>query len=101
MTTLTIYQEAVIIEIAAEDTATWARRGWPDAALAGHAITARCDSGGLYDYEVGKGLSAPSDELNALTTELLHELLPREHPAYYVAAGQFYGEPYTPAWEMV
>lgn len=72
----------------------WAHRPgavWPCSVLDDlDGIRAEFDSNGLLDLVTpsdSEDLSA--DELNAWSSDVLRDVLPTDHPAYFVAVGQF------------
>ncbi len=81
----------------------WAHRpgaSWPCSTLDDlESISAAFDANGLvdleqdppYDYETGAG-EIMGDELNAWSSDVLRDVLPKDHPAYYVTVGQFEDE---------
>jgi len=74
------------------DTTEWARR-WPCSAFRGRRVRVSFDSNGLYDYTVnGRCPDVDAHELSALVCSLVGPRLDPEHPAYFVAVGQFGGE---------
>ena len=79
----------------ARDTSEWASKPggvWPCSELSGRRFMASFDDGGLVDLSVdGKG--APDDlsanELSACVSDLARDRIPKDHPCYFVAIGQF------------
>lgn len=72
----------------------WAHRPgacWPCSTLDDiDAIRVEFDSHGLLDLITPSGSGdIPADELNAWTSDVLREILPRDHPAYFVTVGQY------------
>ena len=65
---------------------------WPCSNLAGKRLAATFDTNGLLDLTVG-GRDAPQDldanELNACVAYFAGQKLPKDHPCYFVAVGQF------------
>lgn len=95
----------VTITATAEQLRAWARRpgnSWPCSELArieGELVVSFVP-GGLYDlYEERPSVlpgtdylpvdGIPSDELNAWSSDVLRDVLPADHPAYFVTVGQF------------
>ncbi|HSG61883.1 MAG TPA: hypothetical protein VLA24_10695 [Pseudomonadales bacterium] len=75
------------------DTYTWAHKtgaAWPCSMLSNKRVVASFDANGLYDFAVnGKGDDIDGNELSAIVADSMRDLLPAEHPAYFVAVGQF------------
>jgi len=89
-----ITDSSVKLWVSHAETYDWARRPgatWPNSYLAGQRFFAEFDANGLVDLTVnGKyGVDAPADEFNAITSDFLRGQLPEDHPAYFVAVGQF------------
>ena len=85
---------SVRLWLSANDTYGWAHKpgaSWPCSFLAGKRLRADFDSNGLVDYAVNgryaEGMAA--DEFNAITSDFMRDRLPKEHPCYFVAVGQF------------
>ena len=78
--------------VSAAETSEWARR-WPLSRVRGHRLRADFDRvGSLVDYALDGRLSArdiPSDEFNAITSDMLRDRLPTAHSAYFGCVGQF------------
>lgn len=80
-----------------DDTYRWARRtgsAWPCSTLSGKRLFAAFDSNGLVELAInGKDAGDDIDgwELSCLCSDLLKKSgkVPQEHPAYFVAVGQF------------
>jgi len=91
MAKVQINQHGVTLWVSAAQTAEWGRR-WPLSRLRGHRLVAQFDArGNLVDYKVdGRGgADIPSDEFNALTSDMLRPHLPTNHSAYFGCVGQF------------
>jgi hypothetical protein len=54
-------------------------------------IAVAFDSTGLVELvtDGGYGDELPADELSAWASDVLRDVLPKDHPAYFVAVGQF------------
>ncbi len=85
----------VTIWLSARDTAEWAQRPgalWPCSFLSGKRVMATFVAGGLVALEINGGRGSQDvlcDELNAITSDFLRPILPQDHPAWFVAVGQF------------
>lgn len=98
-----ISPDAVGLHLSADDTERWAERpgeSWPCSTLAGHALYAGLDSGGLVELVIfdddGKPIDCPDvdcRELDAIIADYLRTELSCDHPIYFVAVGQFDGAP--------
>ena len=84
-----------VLWASADDTHHWARKpgaAWPCSTLSGHRFMAVFDTNGLLDLTVD-GRDAPDDidghELSAIVADLAGEKLPKDHPCWFVAVGQF------------
>lgn len=79
--------------ISARETGEWAHRPgacWPGSTLAGKRLFAEFDGNGLVDLAVnGRSTDCDAHELNAITSDFLRSKLPSDHPAHFVAVGQF------------
>lgn len=90
-----ITETTVKLWLSAKDTEAWANRpgsSWPCSGLAGHRLSAEFDCNGLRDYSIdGRTWSPDCDagEFNAITSDHLRSVLPKDHPAYPVCVGQF------------
>lgn len=67
---------------------------WPCSELARlEGIRVEFDRNGLCDLyaqnDRGADVDIPADEFNAWSTDVLRDVLPMEHPCYFVAVGQF------------
>lgn len=92
-----IDENMVRLWLSANDTFYWARRpgqAWPCSEISGRRLFAEFDWNGLLDLTVDgrHGVDIPASEFNAITSDFLSDKLPREHPAWYVAVGQFQDE---------
>ena len=76
----------------------WAHRpgaAWPCSELARcEDIRVQFDTGGLVELvthpaDIGEASDLTGDELSAWSSDVLRDVLPREHPAYEVCVGQF------------
>ncbi len=77
--------------LSARDTRAWAAK-WPCSFLAGRRVVAEFHAGGLVDLVINGDRGpqdAPGDEFNAITSDFLRPILPQDHPAWFVAVGQF------------
>ncbi len=86
----------VTLWASADDTYEWAHRtseSWPCSELSGNRFMAEFHSGGLIDFTVNGGYIAStrvgSNELSAICADLLRDVLPTDHPAYFVTVEQF------------
>ena len=86
---------AFTIWVSADDTYEWARRinnAWPCSELSGSRFVATFDTNGLLDLSVD-GKDAPgyfdATEFNACVSDLAETRIPKDHPCYFVAIGQF------------
>lgn len=89
----------VTLWLSAAETYRWSRgdgpRGngsWPCSFLANRRLVAVFDSGGLADMSIDGGRGnqdCPGSEFNAITSDYLAGVLPKSHPAYFAAVGQF------------
>lgn len=85
------------IWLSADDTYEWAHRigfAWPCSTLAGHRLRASFDTCGLYDIAIdgkfpGIGSDVDGSEVSAIVSDYAAARIRPEHPAYYVAIGQF------------
>ena len=87
------------LNLNADDTYDWANRpgaAWPCSALAGHSLDVYFDTNGLLDYSVngedGSSYDIGADEFNALVADSVRYDLPKDHPCYFVAVGQYDAE---------
>ena len=93
---VSISSDQVTLWASANDTYEWAQqpfKRWPCSALSGHRFVATFDRNGLCDLTIdGRQNGGPevmADELSAICADLLREKLPKDHPAWSVAVGQF------------
>src|SRR5262245_7216944 len=94
-----VTDHGVTLWLSANDTYAWSRgehvklpgKGrWPCSELANRRVVASFDSHGVNDIFVSGPDSDPSaNEFNAITSDFLALKLPKDHPAYFVAVGQF------------
>lgn len=88
-----IYDSAVVLWLSRDDTRQWAERPgsrWPCSYLSGKRVMCSFDASGLVDITInGRYGDCPSSEFNAITSDYLRERLPENHPAWFVAVGQF------------
>lgn len=80
--------------ISAPETRNWARN-WPCSTLVGRRIRVDFDRTGMVDLRVnGRYPSGSVDawELSAIVADYSARRLSEDHPAYYVAVGQFLGD---------
>ena len=88
-----IHPSCVKLWLSANDTCSWAHRPgqhWPCSQLRGRRVFAEFDRNGLVDLAInGKSTDCDANELNAITSDHLRAKLPKDHPAYFVAVGQF------------
>lgn len=92
---LQINENGFRLWLSATETAAWATepgKRWPCSELAGRRLFVAFDARGLSDLTVN-GRRAPDDlssaELNAIVADFVSPKLSREHPAFFVAIGQF------------
>ena len=86
-----IHDYGVTLWLSANDTYEWARQ-WPCSELRGKAVVACFDSGGLCDLSINGGRGSQDcdgNEFSAICADHLRAKLPKDHPAYFVAVGQF------------
>lgn len=88
------------VEISADghELHAWAGRHgarWPCSQLARlDRIVVAFDRDGLVSMETTPEVNnLAADELNAWSSDVLRELIPADHPVYYISVGQFDGEP--------
>ena len=88
---------SVALWASALDTEDWATKPgaeWPCSTLRGRRFFAAFDTNGLCELTVD---GDPGDdcadfdahEFNAITSDLLADRLPEDHPCYFVTVGQF------------
>lgn len=77
------------------DTWDWATRihnSWPCSALSGNRFKAEFDFNGLLDFTLNGKYgddNVSGNELSAICADLLTDVLPVDHPAYFVTVAQF------------
>lgn len=85
--------DSVQLWLSSTDTYLWARRdgaAWPGSQLSGCRVFAEFDSNGLLDMSIdGESRDCDANEFNAITSDHLRGKVPADHPAYFVAVGQF------------
>jgi hypothetical protein len=92
---ITIHESCVKLWLSASDTYRWSHRPaahWPCSILSGRRMFAEFDRKGLVDLALNSGRGSQdcdTSELNAITSDMLRDKLPANHPAYFVAVGQF------------
>lgn len=84
--------------VSADETYAWAHRSgasWPCSTLSGHRFLAVFDRNGLCDLTVDGKEAGDIDghELSACIADHAARKLPKEHPCYFVAVGQFQAAP--------
>lgn len=93
-----IREHGVTIEASHGQLYDWAHRpghAWPCSYLEEvDSVRAGFDANGLVGYlqqpDPGEsGYHVPSDEFNAWSSDVLRDVLPEDHPVYFVAVGQF------------
>lgn len=89
-----IYDKGFALWLSARDTYEWARRpgsAWPCSELSGHRLWVEFDDNGLVDFTVDgrEGFDVPGDELSAIVSDFIGQRITKDHPAYFVAVGQF------------
>lgn len=88
-----IHDSCVKLWLSANDTENWATRPgkrWPCSQLRGKRLFAEFDRNGLVDLAInGRSTDCDVNELNAITSDHLRAKLSPDHPAYFVAVGQF------------
>jgi len=88
--------ESFTIWLSASDTKDWATGYpcWPCSKLRGKRVRADFDTNGLLDLSVNgrpptESLDLDCTELNAIIADHLKGQLPKGHPCFFVAVGQF------------
>ncbi len=89
-----IHPDCVKVWITAGETWAWAHRpgdSWPGSDLAGRRVFAEFDRNGIVDLAVdgSSEWDGTATELSACCSDHLAKRLPKAHPAYFVAVGQF------------
>lgn len=84
----------ITLEATGEQVYRWSRKPgahWPCSDLSEvESISASFDETGLYDLSVTpEDAYYTADEFNAWSSDVLADVLPTNHPAYYVTVGQF------------
>lgn len=88
------------IKLSERDISDWVRKpgaAWPCSTLDGKRLTAEYDDNGLLDYTINgrfilfgrDSMDIDSHEFNAIIADHAKEVLPKDHPCYFVAVGQF------------
>lgn len=79
--------------LSARDTYNWANRAgasWPCSMLADKRVFVEFDRNGLCDLGInGHRTDCSVHELNAIVSDAIKPYLPKDHPCYDVAVGQF------------
>jgi hypothetical protein len=95
---VTITPHGVVIEAHAGQLGAWARKpsaSWPCSYLDDlNDIRAHFDAHGLVDLDSSSDeptgeRELPADELSAWSSDVLRDVLPADHPAYFVTVGQY------------
>lgn len=88
-----IGERLVSLWLSSNDTYDWAHKpgaSWPCSQLSGNRIFVQWDTNGLCDFTMnGREADVDSTELNACCADHLSKKLPKDHPCYDVAVGQF------------
>ena len=88
-----IHETSVNLWLSANDTYNWAHKpqaSWPCSQLSDNRVFAAFDRNGLCDFTLdGKSADVDATELSACCADYLQGKLPKEHPCYDVACGQF------------
>lgn len=89
-----IYDSGFALWLSARDTYEWARRpgsAWPCSELSGRRLWVEFDHSGLVDFSVDgvDGVDVPGDELSAIVADHIRRRIGEDHPAHFVAVGQF------------
>jgi hypothetical protein len=91
-----IHESCVKLWLSARDTYDWAHQpgeSWPCSTLSDKRLFAEFDRNGLVDLAInGRSTNCDVTELNAITSDFLRGRLPVDHPAWFVAVGQFSNE---------
>lgn len=92
-----IHETSVKLWLSAHDTYQWAHKAgasWPCSQLSDKRLFAEFDRNGLCDLAVnGRSADVDGNELSACCADHLARKLPKEHPCYWVAVGQFLPAP--------
>jgi hypothetical protein len=85
-----IHDTSVSLWLSANDTYQWAHN-WPYSELSSRRLYVCFDSNGLCDLAIDgrNDIDVSANELNAITSDYLAKRLPRNHPCWFVAVGQF------------
>lgn len=90
---VSIRPQGVTITANGSELRAWASRpghAWPCSELAEVSeIQATFDANGLVDLIGDDCIDLTADEFNAWSSDVLRDVLPADHPAYFVAVGQF------------
>lgn len=88
-----IYPSSVNLWLSMRDTYEWAHKpgaSWPCSQLAYRRVFVAFDRNGLCDLLVdGREADIDANELSACCADHLDGKLPKDHPCYDVACGQF------------
>ena len=88
-----IHETGFKLWLSANDTYNWAHRAgesWPCSQLSDKRLFVEFDRNGLCDLAInGRMADCDANELNAIVTDHIKDRLPKEHPCYFVAVGQF------------
>ena len=84
---------SVALWLSANDTYNWANRPgnrWPCSQLSGNRIAVCFDDNGLCEFTMnGKTADVDGNELSACYSDHLRDILPQDHPLYFIAVDQF------------
>ena len=86
MARLIVNDDTFYLSFGVTDSLEWAKT-WPGSALSGKRGYVEFDSGGLSDAALPRDV--PNAELNAFIADMVRDDLPKDHPCYYAAVGQF------------
>ena len=93
---LQIFDSGFNLWLSARDTYDWAHRpncSWPCSQTSDNRLFVQFDRNGLCDLTMnGKDADMDGTELSAIVADHLRDRLPKEHPCYFVAVGQFESE---------
>jgi hypothetical protein len=90
-----IGETSVYIEASAYELRDWSTKpgsSWPCSVLGSDecdGISATFDTNGLIEISHPGLCDLPADEFNAWSSDVLRDILPKDHPAYFVTVGQF------------
>jgi hypothetical protein len=85
-----IHDNSVTLWLSEKDTWDWAHRpgaAWPCSQLADRRLMACFDRHGLVDLAIDGGRGdqdVNADEFNAITSDFLRDVLPKDHPCYFI-----------------